>query len=199
MIINSYLIYISILSGFILSFITPVSGQFNNSSGSASNEKQGWYSAPNYRGTSDILWSCLITVFLCCWTAIHPTIPAPNTTWTERCLDRILILFWGVVAPETLIVLAGNEWTVASEIVKSSSGRINGERWSLGQAFYAIMGGYATRVASNDDSEKVVPLDYKAFQTLLNDGRIDPSNLNSRTEIRDKGKADGLELYNIFL
>jgi hypothetical protein len=41
-----------------------------------------WQDSPNFRGTMDIIWSCLFTVFICVWTAVHLNVPAPPTTDT---------------------------------------------------------------------------------------------------------------------
>lgn len=158
----------------------------NDPVSSASHDKQGWHSAPNFRGTADIIWSCLLTIFLCCWTAIHPTIPAPNATWTQKFLDRTAILCLGIIAPEVLIVLAGDEYIVAAKLSKSK-----GESWAIENAFYAIMGGYAERKKTNG-SEKIVPLEYRSVVQMLEKGRIDPSMLLSQADIRDKGKADNI-------
>src|SRR4051812_33110876 len=39
-----------------------------------------WVSAPNIRGTSDILYSCLLTLFACIYTALHLNVPPRGTT-----------------------------------------------------------------------------------------------------------------------
>ena len=41
-----------------------------------------WQESPNGRGTMDIIWSCLFTVFICVWTAVHLNVPAPTETDT---------------------------------------------------------------------------------------------------------------------
>ena len=35
----------------------------------------GWMPTADVRGTIDILWGCLTTIFICVWTVIHPRIP----------------------------------------------------------------------------------------------------------------------------
>ena len=37
--------------------------------------QHGWASQPNNRGTLDILWSCLFTVFLCTWVMLFLNLP----------------------------------------------------------------------------------------------------------------------------
>jgi len=48
-----------------------------------SRDKVPWQLSPNQRGTMDIVWSCLFTVFICVWTAVHLNVPAPPETDTR--------------------------------------------------------------------------------------------------------------------
>lgn len=69
-----------------------------------------WLPNPTTRGSSDILQSCLITIGLCVWTAVHLNIPEdgkPEVLWisyqTWRKCGWVLI---GLFAPELLIYTA---------------------------------------------------------------------------------------------
>lgn len=42
------------------------------------NARAGWTSSGNDRGSADILWMCIATLFLCSWTVLHLNIPAPE-------------------------------------------------------------------------------------------------------------------------
>ena len=35
----------------------------------------GWTGEPDERGTIDLVWSCVVTVLLCTWNALHPNLP----------------------------------------------------------------------------------------------------------------------------
>lgn len=152
----------------------------------------GWYSAPNYRSTPEVLWLCLATIILCCWTAFHPDVSRPNSTWTQQCLDRTFGLLVGVVCPEVLLYIAFYELLDASASVKAMC---DGSEvpWSITHAFYANMGGfYIENTANEVDGREEARIEYlTAFPvySLLNRG-VDLETFPSREEIEDKGKAD---------
>jgi hypothetical protein len=61
-----------------------------------------------------IVWGCLSTIFLCAWVSIHPNIPKPQRL--EGIYRRFQLLFWMVVAPELILVLAMRQWVAAGRI-----------------------------------------------------------------------------------
>jgi hypothetical protein len=65
----------------------------------AKNDTVGWKSEPNERGTFTILWTCILTLFLCVWSALHLNIPV-KTTFKYRMLRRTQWLFLALLAPE---------------------------------------------------------------------------------------------------
>jgi hypothetical protein len=69
-------------------------------------------SAPNSRGTLDILWSCLSVIILCIWTVLHLNVPVqivPKSTSQKyglkfgRLLGKVKWMSLMVVAPELLL------------------------------------------------------------------------------------------------
>jgi hypothetical protein len=56
--------------------------------GSVANDTSPWRPQPTFRGTFGILSTCLVTLGLCVWSAIHLNIPARN----ERPWDFICAL-----------------------------------------------------------------------------------------------------------
>jgi hypothetical protein len=46
--------------------------------GDLSGRVRGWISEPSGRGTASLLYNCLITIFLCVWSATHSNIPERN-------------------------------------------------------------------------------------------------------------------------
>lgn len=41
----------------------------------------GWQPEPDGRGSWSIVWSCLVTVFLCTWSALHLKVPKQHGSW----------------------------------------------------------------------------------------------------------------------
>ncbi|ORY16036.1 hypothetical protein BCR34DRAFT_441792, partial [Clohesyomyces aquaticus] len=159
----------------------------------------GWYSSPNLRGTIDILWTCLFTIFLCCWTAIHPTIPSPSATWKQTYLDRTIALLAGAIAPEIFIYEAFFERLEARTMYTEPPGDReldpDEQKWSMVHRFYAKMGGFCVTWKHETDSTETVKygyLDARQTHFLLHDGVIDLDTFITQNEIRDKGKADGI-------
>ncbi|KAE8147181.1 hypothetical protein BDV25DRAFT_160914 [Aspergillus avenaceus] len=66
---------------------------------------QGWNSGPDTRGSLDILWTCLSTLALCVWTAIHPNIPLSYTFWPTF-LERVGLMVIAIMFPEVILTSA---------------------------------------------------------------------------------------------
>lgn len=75
-----------------------------------------WKDAPDYRGSITILWSCLTTLILCVWTAVHLNLPAEDVSPKRRKWDprgwithqqwrRLGWLLIGLFAPEIVGVM----------------------------------------------------------------------------------------------
>ncbi|KAF2244597.1 hypothetical protein BU26DRAFT_608163, partial [Trematosphaeria pertusa] len=97
----------------IIQIICPLVSGDQASTTSDKDDRLAWYSASSDRSTVEILWTCLFTIFLCCWTAIHPDIPPPGSSWKQQWLDRTICLFIGAIAPEVFIYIALMERFVA--------------------------------------------------------------------------------------
>ncbi|KAF5863259.1 hypothetical protein ETB97_010381 [Aspergillus alliaceus] len=69
---------------------------------------QGWTAGPGTRGTLDILWTCLSTLALCVWTAIHPNIPVKHKLWPTL-LERLGLMALAIIFPEIIITSAWGE------------------------------------------------------------------------------------------
>jgi hypothetical protein len=68
------------------------------------------------RTISDIIWSCIVTIFACTWVAIHPNIPKPNSDlhWYSGPLRRARIMFYALIGPEFIILWAWRQRYIAS-------------------------------------------------------------------------------------
>ncbi|EXJ63286.1 uncharacterized protein A1O5_11607 [Cladophialophora psammophila CBS 110553] len=70
----------------------------------------GFTPSPNQRGTIDVLWPCLFTVFICTWTVVHPNIPQPGAPWWHKVIDPAIGLVLAALAPELILGVAVREW-----------------------------------------------------------------------------------------
>lgn len=64
-----------------------------------------WRASPTVRGTFDILSSCIITMLLCVWTAVHLNIPPPENWWKPK-LRKVGWLVLALLAPEMVAYTA---------------------------------------------------------------------------------------------
>ena len=64
-----------------------------------------WKPSPTSRGTFDILSTCVITMLLCVWTAVHLDVPAPGSVRGPR-LRKVGWLVLALIAPEMIAYTA---------------------------------------------------------------------------------------------
>lgn len=70
----------------------------------------------NYRSTSDIIWSCIATVFACTWVSVHPNLLSYDTKPAQRFKHRLSLLLWALAAPEFLVIYAYRQWLGSCDI-----------------------------------------------------------------------------------
>lgn len=58
-----------------------------------------WRPNPDTRGTFDILSTCIITLLLCVWTAVHLSVPPPGKFWESQS-KKVRWLVLALLAPE---------------------------------------------------------------------------------------------------
>lgn len=76
---------------------------------------QAWVNEPHGRGTWGLVQSCLVTLFLCVYTAIHLNIHAHQSmrrSWLRRIVASLLACAW----PEFMFVSALSQWLLAKEL-----------------------------------------------------------------------------------
>ncbi|EKM82159.1 hypothetical protein AGABI1DRAFT_55347, partial [Agaricus bisporus var. burnettii JB137-S8] len=146
--------------------------------------------APSDRRTIwDIVWGCLITIFICTWIAIHPNIPAP--TDSRWCVFKrgLLTMIFALIAPELMVIWALRQHLGARQIMH----RYNKDcdvpddvGWTKTHGFFIQMGGF---MLYRDGSPFTV-LTYERFKDLIDKKVIDkPVKITERT-INDKSKSD---------
>ena len=64
-----------------------------------------WMPNPKFRGTFDILSTCVITMLLCVWTAVHLNISPPESFWSPK-LRKVGWLILALIAPEMVAYTA---------------------------------------------------------------------------------------------
>ena len=87
---------------------------FGNSHG---NTTSTWIPEPNGRGTFTLLSSCLVTISLCVYSAIHLNLPQHGKHWAQW-RRKLLWLVVGLIAPEFVAYVAWQQRSEAKRLLK---------------------------------------------------------------------------------
>jgi hypothetical protein len=148
----------------------------------------GFVPQPNCgRGTIDIIWSCLLTIFLCTYTVSHLDIRKNTGKWNLFKRKAIWLVI-GVLAPEYTALAAMREWKLARNIRQ----QLENAGWhkpSIVQGFVIGMNGIKVKY----DCGTVVKINGAKLEEIL---RMQASafevDFPTVEEIEDKSKADVL-------
>lgn len=79
----------------------------------------GFVDSPDGRGTLSILFTCLLTLSLCVWSAIHLDLPKPGESSTQYTVRYFKWSIVGLFAPEILIWVAWRQYLSARVLTQS--------------------------------------------------------------------------------
>jgi hypothetical protein len=176
-----------------------------------------YLSAPNVRSTLDITWSSLATIIACTFTVLHLNVPEqrdnrdPGWTgdlkwWWKNIQPTLQWTAITIVAPEWYALNAINTFCAARETRNTlrSAPRVRHPHhdWTLVQAFYINMGGYAIRLpersaskapqSTADDRGALTHLGARSFCEISEQNMHDSDRLLSDADIADRSKSDAL-------
>ncbi|APA07657.1 hypothetical protein SS1G_00811 [Sclerotinia sclerotiorum 1980 UF-70] len=84
----------------------------------------GWVADPNGRGTLSLVISCLLTLSLCVWSAMHLNIPRPDHPAIHEYVRGVKWGIVGVFAPELVVFAAWRQYNSAAALRDSVQKRI---------------------------------------------------------------------------
>lgn len=154
---------------------------------------RGWVSTDCGRGTIDILWSCLATIFLCVWTAIHLPVPyyreeKPRTIRDRIVRSKIVPALICVLVPEVLAITAIIDLAGARQ-ARNRLEDVLKRKATLTHGYFVEMGGVCLRTPSRVHHQ----LDVKSIEELAERSGFDVCGANvSEDTINDLGKSDPL-------
>ncbi|KAI4114855.1 MAG: hypothetical protein LQ338_007945, partial [Usnochroma carphineum] len=146
----------------------------------------GWVSQPNTRGTIDILWSCLVTTFLCTWTVLCLNVPAASDSQLVILRRRIRWMLHAIAGPEFVLGFAAGQYENAHRAVADFKDMGHPE-WTMRHAFFADMGGFMLYPRAS----KPFPVNNKHIQWLVVNQYLEFPQVQG-IDIWDKSKADRL-------
>ncbi|KAF6811891.1 hypothetical protein CSOJ01_05482 [Colletotrichum sojae] len=174
---------------------------------STSSSLIGWVPEPDGRGTFGLLCSCVLTLTICVWTALHLNVPAARSTVRSRAIERTKWVLYGIFAPEIVVATAAAQYIVARwlkrEIEKDAAHRedsdqddknagnahISRHTWDMTQCIYAVMGGFVIdRPAyGHEAGVERVTITPEGIRLLSFVGKLPEIH---ESQIQDKSKAD---------
>lgn len=77
-----------------------------------------WVEGPRFRSTSDILWSCIVTLIACIYTAIHLNIPPAHEGKWHFFWHKAKWVCLALFAPELVLFCAYRQFSEARRLVK---------------------------------------------------------------------------------
>ncbi|KAF2464834.1 uncharacterized protein BDR25DRAFT_295994 [Lindgomyces ingoldianus] len=85
----------------------------------------GWVPEPHTRGTWSILSSCLVTISLCVWAAVHLNVPRYGESRWRPWFRRFYWLLIGLFAPEIVAYTAWRQRTFALVLTRDMRQKLN--------------------------------------------------------------------------
>jgi hypothetical protein len=70
----------------------------------------------------DIIWSCVSTIFICTWVAIHPNVPPRDEGHIRSLWRRVKLMLWTFIGPEVILIWAYKQWAAARYLAELFKG-----------------------------------------------------------------------------
>ncbi|KAK3375716.1 hypothetical protein B0T24DRAFT_205852 [Lasiosphaeria ovina] len=170
----------------------------------------GWVPGYAYRGTLNILWSCLITLTACVYTVIHLNVPSADESRRRQLLNKVVWAIWAVVCPEMVVYIALSQFRSAKTLVLRLNAEIERQtgvkgKFTMRDAFFIHMGAihvhvrdvfpssHQKRAHVGSGAPETVPVTGKGMIKLFQTGCLSVDSFHHiRTRVDDKSKADSI-------
>ncbi|KAK0712873.1 hypothetical protein B0T26DRAFT_649259, partial [Lasiosphaeria miniovina] len=179
-----------------------------------------WHAEPSRRGTYGLLSSCLVTMALCVWTAVHLNLPEHGKSQAAQTRRKLWWLLLGLLAPEFVAWTAFEQHREARAFhgdikVRASTSTASTctspalepqprsqprrrHSWTMAHSHFAIMGGFAFDSDVASSGGDFFPANRKRAALtalgLLRLAHVTPHLVPdvSTTQITDRSKANWL-------
>jgi hypothetical protein len=155
----------------------------------AEEEVVGWVAQPNARGTLDVLWNSLFTVFLCTWTVLWLNLPSADDCRWGIIWRKLRWMFLALMGPEFLLCLAIGQLASSRRSVAALHGSGYTD-WTLHHAFFADMGGFVLHPRES----QFFPINAKHLHYLVTKGYVGMASVTCKG-IKDRTKADSFTKF----
>ncbi|EAU32328.1 predicted protein [Aspergillus terreus NIH2624] len=151
----------------------------------------GWVSSGKDRGSIDILWSCCVTIVLCCWVSVYPNVGSPTDKWYHSFIDKFNLFCISILGPDFLFGIAFGQFSSARRSMKlfNEDKRLeHGFRWTYTYAFFVDMGGIHL---TSPDFPQGFPINAQQLHYLIMHNHVDPPDMEAM-DISERNSADTL-------
>ncbi|KAG2063724.1 hypothetical protein BDR04DRAFT_1085110, partial [Suillus decipiens] len=153
------------------------------------------FEAPTF--TTRIIWSiisnCVLTLFACIYSAIHPNIPSPKDSSFLILRRRLGIMIMALIAPELIVTWAIRQWFSARHVTRHTRRAIY-YTWTQTHSFFVLMGGFMLYV----DKKPYYTLHPDDVLELIRAECIDVPTITAK-QIHDKSKGNAISKGLIIL
>ena len=167
-------------------------------------EYVGYVGDTNRRGTLSLVLSCLLTLILCVWSALHLNVPQQKRSTIRTIWINVRWVFAGIYSPEMVVFAAWRQWCSA-RLLNDHVAALNQAKgtvvpWSMTHSFFACAGGFAFELeslngviggqSSKEEQRPVrLTLTARGMMLLADTGHLP---VVERAVIDDKSKANNL-------
>ena len=176
------------------------------------NDYVGYVRDPDGRGTASLIISCLLTLVLCVWSALHLNVPQDSATAFQNLFKNIRWIITGVYAPELVVFTAWRQWCSAKilgglitsqgyRITEKSTGELKikynlRNPWTMTHSFFASTGGFVFDYWEEDQwnflprgTPHRLSITARGMALLIKCGHVPDI---PEAEIKDKSKANNV-------
>ena len=146
----------------------------------------GWVPEPDGRGTWSIVWSCLVTIFICTWSVLHLDVPKLHGRW-YLFFRKVGWMLWAALAPEIILANAVEDFYQARSLLGHLMTH-GGDEWTLVHAEFAVAGGIRVK---SPDSDEITPKRIESLRKAVESGQIKEPPI-PKEELKSRSKSDGV-------
>ena len=146
----------------------------------------GWVPEPDSRGTWSILWSCLVTIAICIWSALHLDVPKPRTSGIWIIIRKAMQSLVAAMVPEYILWKSANDYIRARKTLRYLTIKQKHGDWTMTHMLFAYADGFWVRTPNGQES-KCHP---KQLLDLILRGGIEGPPI-SENELKSRAKVDG--------
>lgn len=144
----------------------------------------GWVPEPSGRGTWSILWSSLVTVFICTWSVLH--LPVRKEGRWRSFLRKFTWMLGAVLAPEFILTCSLEDFIRARNYLRVLV-QYGGSEWTMAHAHFAMDDGF--KISYTDGRSDVCSL--KDIIGFMEKGEISHPPI-SREELLSRSDSNWL-------